>query len=127
MNRQGDLSRRERQIMDIIFESGEASVNEIQERLPDPPTHTAVRTLLSILEAKGHLQRRKRGRENLYSPRVTRQKAGQSALRRVVRTFFEGSLDKALGAYLSGGSSRPSEEKLKRAAELIKKARKQGG
>ncbi|GMU22496.1 MAG: BlaI family transcriptional regulator [Phycisphaerae bacterium] len=118
------LSRRERQIMDIIYARGQASASEVVEDLPDPPTRTAVRTLLRILEDKGHLKHNKRGREFIYQPVRPRSRAAQSALRRVLRTFFAGSLEKALVVHLADPSAELSAEELKRLAELIEEARR---
>lgn len=121
-----DLSRRERQIMEALFAKGEATVNEIQASLPDPPTPTAVRTLLKILVGKGRVKRRpgKVGREYLYSPCTDRARAGRSALQRVIQTFFDGSLEGALAAHLADRQTKLSEEQLQRAAELIEAARR---
>jgi len=121
------LSRRERQIMDVIYASGEASAAEVVERLPDPPTRTAVRTLLRILEDKGHLKHRKQGREFIYRPTRPRQRAGQSAIRRVLETFFEGSLEKAVAAHLADPSAVSTPEELNRLARLIREAKKKEG
>ena len=126
MDGHAHLSRRERQIMDIIYERGEASVKEIRDRLPEPPSHTAVRTLLRILEGKGHVKRQKRGREFYYSYRRARHRAGQSAMKRVLRTFFDGSLERALAAHLTDRGSAPTSEELRRISALIKKARQHG-
>lgn len=123
MNVEQQLSRRERQIMDILYGEGEASVNTIRDALPNPPAHTAVRTMLRILDGKGLIKRRKVGREHLYSPRPRRTRAGRSALQRVVRTFFDGSLEQAVGAYLSGGSKALSDEELRRLQAKIEEAR----
>ena len=91
-----NLSRREREIMDIIYAQGQATVTLIMPGMPDPPTRTAVRTLVRILEEKGHLKHFKSGREFVYQPTRPRGRAGQSALQRVVSTFFDGSLDAPL-------------------------------
>ena len=123
---EGSLSRRERQLMDIVFAQGEATAVEVLERLPDPPSRTAVRTLLRILEEKGHLKHFQRGREFVYQPTQPRLRAGRSALRRVLQTFFEGSLERAVTAHLADSSADLTEEELKRLARLIGKARNQG-
>jgi len=117
------LSRRERQIMTICFSLGEASATDVWRRLPDPPSRTAVRTLLGILEEKGHLDHAKRGREFIYKPTRPRRKAGQSALRTVLQTFFDGSLEEAVAAHLSDPGAAPSDEELRRLAGLIREAR----
>ncbi len=126
MDQQAELSRRERQIMDIIYAHGQATVNEIHDQLPNPPTHTAVRTLLKILQDKGHLKSRKRGRENVYASRRMRKKAGLSAMERVIQTFYDGSLEKALGAHLAQRGEELSEDDRKRLMNLIKQTRQSG-
>jgi len=122
-----DLSRRERQIMGIVYARGQASATEVLSGLPDPPTRTAVRTLLRILEDKGHLKHTKRGREFLYRPTRPRTRAGRSALRRVLQTFFDGSLETAVAVHLSDPQSALSAEELERLADLVRRARKRGG
>lgn len=118
------LTRRERQIMDILFAEGEATVNAIHDHLPDPPAHTAVRTMLKILTDKGLIKRRKEGREYLYSPRPLRATAGLSAMQRVVRTFFDGSLEQAVGAYLAARDVTLTDEQHQRLQQLIDEARR---
>ncbi len=124
MDQQRDLSRRERQIMAIVYSRGEASATEVWQGLPDPPSHTAVRTLLRILEAQGHLTHEKRGRQFVYRPVHPRQRVGQSALQGVLQTFFDGSLEKALAAHLADPGAKPSADELKRLVGLIEEARK---
>src|SRR3982751_4137565 len=94
------LSRRERQIMDIVYARGEASAQDVVGDLPDPPGKTAVRTLLRILEEKGHLTHRKQGLMYIYQPSRPRGRAGRSAFQRVLQTFFDGSLEQAVAAHL---------------------------
>ena len=120
------LSRRERQIMDIAFARGEATVNQICEALPDPPTPMAVRRMMHILEEKGHLKRRGEGREVVYVPRETRDKAGRTALQRVLETFFGGSLEQALSAHLLSRKTEVTDEERDRLVKLIDEARKEG-
>jgi predicted transcriptional regulator len=120
------LSRRERQIMDIVFAHGEATVLQIQENLPDPPSGMAIRRMLSILEEKGHLKRRKRGREFHYAARQGRKKAGRNAFQHVLDTFFEGSVEKALATHLEKPSTAVSMEEYERLARLIAESRKKG-
>ncbi len=122
------LSRRERQIMEIVYSRGKATASDVLADLPDPPSRTAVRTLLTILEQKGHLVHQKEGREFLYSPTRARGRAGRSALRRVIETFFDGSLEKAVVAHLADADrgGRLDAEQLQRLAELIEQARKRG-
>jgi len=126
MDVEQQLTRRERQIMDILFTEGEASVNTIRDQLPDPPAHTAVRTMLKILDGKGLIKRHKQGLEYIYSPRSQRTKAGRSAMQRVVQTFFDGSLEQAVGAYLAGRHAKLSDEERKRLHQMIDEARQSG-
>jgi BlaI family penicillinase repressor len=121
------LSKRERQIMDVIYARGEATASDVVSRMPDPPTRDAVRTFLRFLEQKGHLTHRKQGREFVYSPVQTRNRMGQSALRRVFNVFFDGSVEKALAAHLAGPRrDRPSPEELERLLDLIRQAKGKG-
>lgn len=117
-----DLSRRERQIMDIIYTRGQATAAEVNAGLPDPPSYSAVRTLLRILEEKGHIKHREEGPRYVYTPTQAREKASRSALRRVVATFFEGSLANAVAALVDEGA-KLSPEELKRIEAVIKKAK----
>jgi predicted transcriptional regulator len=119
------LSRRERQIMDILYARYEATVNQVCEALPDPPTSMAVRRMMHILEEKGHLKRREEGREVVYAPRETRDKAGRSAFDRVLETFFGGSLEEALAAHLLSRKSKVTSEERDRLVKLIEQARKE--
>jgi predicted transcriptional regulator len=116
------LSRRERQMLDIIYARGEASAVEVHGALPDPPSTTAVRTLLRILEAKGHVKHRVEGMKFIYQPSRPRGRAGRSALRRVLRTFFDGSLEKAVAAHLGDPAADLSGEDLDRLAAIIREA-----
>ena len=125
-NEPPSLSRREQQIMDIVYASGDASAAAVLEGLPDPPSYSAVRALLAILVDKGHLKHRLEKGRYIYSPTRRRGPAGRSALRRVLDTFFEGSLEKGVAALLQGSESRLSEEELKRLSELIEQARTEG-
>jgi len=120
------LSRRERQIMDVIYARGGATAVEVAEALPDPPSKTAVRTLLRILEEKGALKHVQQGREFVYQPTRPRLHAGRSAFARVLATFFDGSLEKAVAAHLGDSAANLSPDELKRLAQLIQQARKKG-
>jgi predicted transcriptional regulator len=120
------LSRRERQIMDIVYARGEASAAAIHAALPDPPSYSAVRALLAILVDKGHLKHRLVQGRYIYAPTRRRAQVGRSALRRVLDTFFEGSLEKAFAALLQGSDANLSEEELQRLGQLIQQARKEG-
>jgi BlaI family transcriptional regulator, penicillinase repressor len=119
------LSRRERQIMDILFTLGRASGPEIQERLPDQPSYSGVRTILRVLERKGHIRHVEEGMRYVYLPVVAREKAKQSAIARLVATFFDGSAKAAAVAFLDPGTANLSEEDLKELERAIRKARKE--
>ncbi len=121
---QHKLSRRERQIMDILFRRGEASVAEVQEDLPNPPGYSAVRTHLRILEEKGHVTHRQEGPRYVYRPALAKDKAKRTALHHLVETFFNGSAEQAMAALLDDDSSRLSESELKRLSSLVEEARK---
>jgi len=118
------LSRRERQIMDIIYARGEAAAAEVHEALPDPPSYSAVRTLLRILEEKGHLKHREDGPRYIFLPTETRAKASKSALKRVVQTFFDGSLSNAVAALVDAEGGKLSAEELQRIEVIIAAAKK---
>ncbi len=126
MDLQSQLSRRERQIMDIIYARGEASISDVLKQLPDPPARGALGRLISILEEKGHLKHYQKGRQFIFQPTVSRQKAGPSAMRRVVDTFFAGSLQQAVAAHLAERDTDISDDELKHLASLIRQARKEG-
>lgn len=117
------LSRRERQIMDIIYARGEATAAEVGEALPDPPSYSAVRALLRILEKKGHLKHREDGPRYVFMPTETREKASRSALKRVVQTFFEGSLSNAVAALVDAEAGKLSAEELQRLEAIVKAAK----
>lgn len=118
------LSRRERQILDVVYALGEATAAEVRERMPDPPTDSAVRSSLRILEEKGHLKHRSDGARYVYLPTVPRERASRSALRHVVATFFDDSPEDVVAALLE--VSTPSEQELARLAELIERMRREG-
>ncbi|MEW6320416.1 MAG: BlaI/MecI/CopY family transcriptional regulator [Acidobacteriota bacterium] len=118
------LSRRERQIMDVVYARGQATAAEVVEALPDPPSYSAVRTLLRILEKKGHLRHVVDGPRYLFLPTVPRDRARKSALRNLVRTFFDGSAAQAAAALIDQG--RLSDEEMARLSALIDRARKEG-
>src|SRR5215831_4484831 len=120
-----NLSRRERQIMDIIYQRGQATAAEVTENLPDPPSYSAVRAMLRLLEEKGHLRHEQDGPRYVFLPIVARDRARQSALSHVVRTFFDGSATEAVAALLHDGSKLSNEE-LDRLAAMIDKAREEG-
>jgi len=121
------LSRRERQIMDILFSRGQATATEITGRLPDPPVQAAVRTMLRILEDRGHVRHHKRGKEFVYEPTVPRQRAAGQALQRVLNVFFDGSFEAAVAAHLAEHAGRMTPEQLKRLSALIRQAKGKRG
>jgi predicted transcriptional regulator len=125
-NTEAHLSRRERQIMDILHARGEATAAEVLDALPDPPSYSAVRALLRILEEKGHARHRRQGARYVYLPRVSRLTASRSALKRIVSTFFKGSTAQAVAALLEDADTRISDAELNKLQELIKQARKEG-
>jgi len=121
-----DLSRRERQILDIIYQSGRATAADVQTALPDPPSYSAVRALLRILEDKGHVRHEQDGPRYIYLPTVARNNAQRSALRHILQTFFEGSAEQAISALLDDDSTKLSSAELDRLANLIDHARRSG-
>jgi predicted transcriptional regulator len=120
------LTRRERQIMDVLFRRGRATAAEVMEELPGEPSYSTVRTQLRVLEEKGHVRHEDDGVRFVYTPAVARHTARKSALRHVVDTFFEGSPEKAVAALLGGDGAKLTEEQLDRIAELIARTRKEG-
>jgi predicted transcriptional regulator len=120
------LSRRERQMMDILYRRGRASASDIQAALPDAPGYSAVRATLRILEGKGHVRHEGEGLKYVYIPTVPREKATRSALSHLVDTFFGGSAERAVVALLDSSSTSLSREELDRIAEMIERARKEG-
>ena len=121
-----DLSRRERQIVDILYTQGRATAAEVQSALPDPPSYSAVRAMLRILEEKGHIRHEQDGPRYVYLPTVGRDRAKKTALRHVLQTFFNGSAEQALSALLDESDTRLSDRELDRLAELIDRARRTG-
>ncbi|MHB9023372.1 MAG: BlaI/MecI/CopY family transcriptional regulator [Armatimonadota bacterium] len=119
-----DLGRRERQIMEIVYQRGQASVAEVRAALDDPPGYSAVRTFLNILEEKGHLTHEQAGLRYVYRPTHPRDAAGKAALKRVLRTFYEGSFSNSLAALLDDESL--SLEEIDELTRLIERARKEG-
>ena len=125
MDADAQMSRRERQIMDIVYARSEASATHVLEDLHDPPSRTAVRTLLRILAEKGHLRHRKESREYIYIPVRPRGAAGRSALRRVLATFFDGSLEQAVAAHLSDPKIDITPDELMRLNALIRETQEE--
>jgi BlaI family transcriptional regulator, penicillinase repressor len=126
MSTESHLSRRERQIMDVLHARTAATVAEVQAALPEPPGYSAVRALLRILEEKGHVRHRSDGARYVYLPCVSRQTASRSALKRVVATFFQGSITQAMAALLENADAELSEAELAKLQQLIKQAKKEG-
>ena len=120
------LSRRERQIMDILYRRGRATAADVMDELPGEPSYSTVRTQLRTLEGKGHVKHEEEGLRYVYSAAVPRRAARKSALRHLVDTFFDGSTEKVVSALLGGEGSRLGESELDRIAALIEKARKDG-
>jgi BlaI family penicillinase repressor len=120
------LSRRERQILNILYERGKATVADIQAALPDPPSYSATRALVRILEEKGHVQHESDGPRYVFRPRVGKQRARKNALQHLVQTFFDNSVSDAALALLDGSSGQLKPEDLDRLEALIGKARKGG-
>jgi predicted transcriptional regulator len=118
------LSRRERQIMDVIYARGQATAAEVTAALPDPPSYSAVRALLRILEQKGHLRHQEDGPRYVFLPTVSRDRARRSALRTLVKTFFDGSPAQAAAALID--QAELSDDDMARLTDLIQRARKEG-
>jgi BlaI family penicillinase repressor len=126
MSLEQHLSRRERQIMDVLHAKESATAAEVRATLPDPPGYSAVRALLRILEEKGHVRHREEGTRYIYLPRASRETASRSALKRVVSTFFQGSVTQAMTALLEKADTELSDAELDQLQELINQARKEG-
>jgi len=120
------LSRRERQIMDILYELKNATALQVLERLPSPPSYSAVRALLRVLEEKGHVGHRQDGPRYVFTPLLPKDKARRSALRHLLKTFFDNSTEDAMAALLNISEEGLSDAEYRRILELIQKARKEG-
>jgi BlaI family transcriptional regulator, penicillinase repressor len=121
------LTRRERQIMDILYRRGRATAAEVMEDLTGSPNYSTVRTQLRVLEEKGHVRHEEEGLRYVYTPERARRAAGKSALKHLVETFFDGSAEKVVTALLGGDAAALSDEELKRIAEAVARARKESG
>jgi predicted transcriptional regulator len=119
-------SRRESQIMEIVFQLGQATVADVLANLPDPPTYSAVRATMRLLKEKGHLKFRQDGPRHVYLPTLPQEKARQSVLKRMIKTFFGGSTERAVVALLTMPANELSQEELDRLSEVIERARKDG-
>jgi predicted transcriptional regulator len=120
------LSRRERQIMDVIYRRGQATAAEVLEGMPEPPSYSAVRAMLRVLEEKGHLRHEQAGPRYVFRPTVPREQARRSALEQLVHTFFDGSTEQTVAALLDLSDRKLSHAELDRLAGLIDQARKEG-
>jgi predicted transcriptional regulator len=120
------LSRRERQIMDIIYQRGRATAQEVMESLPDPPSYSAVRAMLRLLEEKGLLRHEQDGPRYIFLPTLAREKARKSALKQMLKTFFGDSTEQAVAALLDLSRSKLSKDELDRLSQMIEEARKEG-
>ena len=120
------LSRRERQIMDIIYQRGQATAAEVQESLPDPPSYSAVRAMLRLLDEKGYLKHEQDGPRYLFKPTLAREKARKSAMKQMLETFFDGSTEQAVAALLNLSKSKLGKEELDRLSRMIETAKKEG-
>ena len=126
MSTHTSLTRRERQIMDVLYRRGRATAAEVMGELPGEPNYSTVRTQLRVLEEKQHVRHEEEAGRYVYSPAVPRHAARKSALKHLVETFFDGSAEQVVAAVLGGEASRLSDEDLERISELIEKARKDG-
>jgi len=119
------VSRRERQILDILYQLGGGSVSDVLKALPDPPGYSAVRALLGVLKDKGYVAHRKQGRVYIYTPKVGRPEASRTMLKHVVQTFFDGSVEQVVATLMNMSSERLTDEEYDRLARLIEKTRRQ--
>ena len=126
MSAPGGLSRRERQIMDILYQRGKASANDVRDGMEDAPSYSAVRAMLRVLEEKGHVKHQAEGLKYVYVPTVARDKAKRSAVKHVMETFFNGSPEQIVAALLDVASTRLTDEELDRMSHMIEKAKKEG-
>ena len=120
------LSRRERQIMDVIYRRGQATATEVMEDIPDAPGYSAIRALLRVLEEKGHLRHEQDGPRYVFLPTVPRERARDSALRQLLHTFFDGSTEQAVAALLDLSSTKLSDAELDKLSNLIAQSRREG-
>ena len=120
------LTRRERQIMDVLFRLGRATADEVMRELSGDPSYSTVRTQLRVLEEKGHVRHEELGRKDIYMPIVARAAARNTALRHLVDTFFDGSVEKVVAALLGSDGGRLSPDELRRIEDLVGKAKKEG-
>ena len=126
LEKQHKLSRRERQIMDLLYRLGKATAADVHEELPDPPSYSAVRAMLRVLEEKGHIRHEAQDLRYIFMPVVARDKARRHAVRHLLQTFFEGSPEQAVATLLDVSAGDLSKKDFDRLSELIEKARKEG-
>jgi predicted transcriptional regulator len=122
----GGLSRRERQILEILYRSGKASAADVRERMEDAPSYSAVRAMLRVLEEKGHVKHQAEGLKYVYVPTVAREKAKRSAVQHLLNTFFNGSPEQIVAALLDGSARRLTREELDRMSDMIEQAKREG-
>ena len=120
------LSRREREIMDILYQRGKSSATDVREAMPQAPSYSAVRAMLRVLEEKGHVRHQAEGLKYVYLPTVTRERAKRSAVKHLLDTFFHDSPEQVVAALLDVSSTRMTREELNRMSEMIDKAKKEG-
>ncbi len=126
MSALGGFSRREREILDILYQRGKASATEVRDAMDDAPSNSAVRTLLRVLEEKGHVRRRAEGLKYVYSPAVAKEKAKRTAVKHLLDTYFDGSSEQIVAALLDVSSTALTREELDRMAAMIEKAKREG-
>jgi len=126
MKKPAPLTRREREIMDILHRRGRATAHEVLDDLAEPPSYSAVRTLLRLLDDRGHIRHEQDGPRYIYMPTVARREAQRSAVAHLVYTFFDGSIEDAVAALVESSRPKPSAEELDRIASLVAKAKKEG-
>jgi BlaI family transcriptional regulator, penicillinase repressor len=120
------LTRRERQIVDILYRLGRATAGEVMRELPGTPSYSTVRTQLRVLESKGHVRHEEEGLRYIYVPVAPRRTVRKSALKHLIQTFFDGSTEQVVEALLGGEGARLTDAELRRIADLVAKARKEG-
>jgi predicted transcriptional regulator len=126
-NPYAELGRRERQIMDILYQRGRATAADVLAELADPPSYSAVRGMLRLLEKKGHVRHAWDGPRHVYQPTKNPDQMKKTAARHLLRTFFNNSMESAVAAMLGSAEHVPSQEELKRLAQLVERARRNGG
>jgi BlaI family penicillinase repressor len=125
-NPHAHLSRRERQIMDVIYHHGRATAVDVMENMPNPPSYSAVRAMLRLLEEKGYLRHEQDGPRYIFVPTLSRERARQSAMKQLLHTFFDNSTEQAVAALLDLSRTKLSDDELDRLSQLIEEARKEG-